>query len=894
MFNWFKKKTPVAPLVTPPRPEKKLSISHLAAATTASDSKPLFELTKPLPVMVGDKKNMAFDSWAFPLSVAPGVVTVNNADLQFIGYPELAVLSQRPEYRLIVETFARETTRKWIKLTTTGDDDKADFMAELDDKINKYHVRRVLRRALEIDGYFGRGHIYIDVDGHEGEELEKPLILDPIKLKKGTKVTFRAVEALWCYPAEQNTTDPLAPDFYNPTHWYVMGRKVHRSRLLTIIGREVTDILRPVYMFGGLSLIQMSRPYVDNWLRTRQSVSDITHNFSVSGIKTDMDGVLYSKAADELRKRAELLTKTRDNQGLLLLNRDTEEYFNTSTPLGTLDKLQAQSQEQIASIAGIPIIVLLGITPSGLNASADPELEAWANRVKSDQERTHRDPITIMQKVIQLVEFGEIDESVDFEFNPLKELNEIERSQVRLTDAQTETAYIGAGVLDGEDVRTRLAHDENSLYNGIDLSAPPEPELDTDPQDDEDDDPAQDGWVTVHPNGPDNKGTPVLLDKKGNIVGGMGGKFNGKHVSEVSKSESSNYESLNALAMKATNNAKITREAWAHREAIAAHRDALEAYRDVKDFDPAKAKLHAAAIRNHTTQLARAEEREYMGPRDGWGNRIAEAHRHQNAFEDDDPAQDAWEESKHPRRDDGKFGTSAGSKQPNPIEMARVAHPNNPLSKVKVDHLPAKSEIHQPAKTFEALEAKGTEALKQFTDMLNTLGLSKDITNPEKITVETKGSYLFIAPNKSKTRSAEKVNADYGGDYSKLLDYVRATITVDSYDDIAGAIEKAQKAGIEFACKPADKVTKPSSVGYRDVNTTVKLPNGMMAELQFNTNAMIAAKNKGHIWYEGQQRLERKNGNAPLSDWDERDRSEYEELEQNQLRVYGEAYARSA
>lgn len=43
-------------------------------------------------------------------------------------------------------------------------------------------------------------------------------------------------------------------------------------------------------------------------------------------------------------------------------------------------------------------------------------------------------------------------------------------------------------------------------------------------------------WITVHPNGKDNKGTPVKLDEDtGEIKAGMGGKFNGRHISAVPK-----------------------------------------------------------------------------------------------------------------------------------------------------------------------------------------------------------------------------------------------------------------------------------------------------------------------------------------------------------------------
>lgn len=43
-------------------------------------------------------------------------------------------------------------------------------------------------------------------------------------------------------------------------------------------------------------------------------------------------------------------------------------------------------------------------------------------------------------------------------------------------------------------------------------------------------------WVTVHPNGPDAKGSPVLLEKSTGVVkAGMGGKHNGEKINELRK-----------------------------------------------------------------------------------------------------------------------------------------------------------------------------------------------------------------------------------------------------------------------------------------------------------------------------------------------------------------------
>jgi len=42
-----------------------------------------------------------------------------------------------------------------------------------------------------------------------------------------------------------------------------------------------------------------------------------------------------------------------------------------------------------------------------------------------------------------------------------------------------------------------------------------------------------DAWITVKPNGQEEKGQPVMIGAGGEVLGGMGGKFNGKNISEV-------------------------------------------------------------------------------------------------------------------------------------------------------------------------------------------------------------------------------------------------------------------------------------------------------------------------------------------------------------------------
>ena len=286
----------------------------------------------------------------------------------FMGYPALAILQQRTEYRAIVETFAQEMTRKWIKFTSKGDDDKTGKLAQIEDEFERLEVRDRFRECAEKDGFLGRSHLFADFGDWEKSEELKTSIGDgrdqaSLQKLKGKKLErLRTIEAMWVYPSIYNSTDPLAPDWYKPKSWFVMSKEVHASRLMTFIGREVPDILKPAYAFGGLSISQMVKPYVDYWLGIRSSAGDIVQAFSVFVLSTDLSQTLM-EGGDQLFRRAELFNRVRRNSGLMMISKDDEDFKNVAAPLAGLHELVAQAQEHMCVRSGTLIETTRGQVP---------------------------------------------------------------------------------------------------------------------------------------------------------------------------------------------------------------------------------------------------------------------------------------------------------------------------------------------------------------------------------------------------------------------------------------------------------------------------------------------------------------------------------------------------
>lgn len=387
----------------------------------------------------------------------------------FPGFPALALLAQLPEYRAMHETLADEVVRTWGHIGNKSKDPAAAAkVVKLEQALERLNVRAVVRKAVVQDQAFGGTHVLprLLINGQE-PDTDTPLILSPKFVPLDSLDSLAVIEPIWVTPNNYNSTDPTKPNFYKPNTWVMLSRTVHATRMHTLISRPVADMLKPAYSFRGLSMSQMAMPYVDNWLRTRQSVSDTVKQFSVTFLGVDMAQMLAPGGQTSLMHRAQLFNAMRDNRNIGLIDKETEEFGQINTPLSGLDALQAQSQEQLSAVSHIPLVKLTGVTPAGLNANSDGEIRVWYDYVAGFQSNAVGPLMQYVLALVQLSTLGEIDPGLSWEWNPLHELTDLELADMRDKQSATDLRYVEIGAVTPEQVQERLGADPNSGYAGL-------------------------------------------------------------------------------------------------------------------------------------------------------------------------------------------------------------------------------------------------------------------------------------------------------------------------------------------------------------------------------------------------------------------------------------------
>ena len=391
----------------------------------------------------------------------------------FPGFPYLTELMQIDEYRSMAGRTAAEMCRKWAELKTKdGGKSRDKEIAAINAELTHLDVRTKFRRSAEKNYAFGRCQLFLDFGQTEGMELGLPILLNPYSIKRNSLRDLKIVEPITTYPAAYNSSWPLKSDYYVPSRWWVYGQEVHDTRMLTFVSHELPDLLKPIYNFSGMSMSQLAEPYVNYWLNTRDSVGRLLRNFSTSVLSTNMEGVLQGQNYENFLRRAQLYNALRDNQGLMLLDMNTEKFEKHETSLAGLDKLQAQAQEHMAAVAKTPLVILLGITPSGLNTSDEQGLRIYYDYIADQQEVLFRANLDKLIKVISLSLYGEIFDDITFTFPTLMSMTEKERALIHKSDAEEAQVLVTIGAVTNEEVRAKVSADPDSGWNNLNVNQP--------------------------------------------------------------------------------------------------------------------------------------------------------------------------------------------------------------------------------------------------------------------------------------------------------------------------------------------------------------------------------------------------------------------------------------
>lgn len=392
----------------------------------------------------------------------------------FIGYQMCGIIAQHWLVDKACCMPAEDACRNGWKFTLN---DGSELRPEDEMRIRRLDVDlRVTKNLVDLVKFkriFGVRVALFVVESDDPDYYLKPY--NPDGIRPGSYKGISQVDPYWMTPemGDDAISNPANINFYEPTWWRIGGKRYHRSHLIVVRHAEPVDILKPSYLYGGISLSQQIFERVYAAERTANEAPMLALTKRMNVVKADLDKVFQNP--QRFMSRMEEQAALRDNFGTRVINTD-EDYVQHETSLADLDAVIMSQYQLVAAIAEVPATKLLGTSPKGFNATGEHEIHSYHEMLAGLQAHDMTPLLERHYEILMRSEFN-TDRKLEIVWNPLDEPTERELADINKTKADTYATLANTGAVDGQDIRDRIVADPQSGFSGIAPEAP-EPEID--------------------------------------------------------------------------------------------------------------------------------------------------------------------------------------------------------------------------------------------------------------------------------------------------------------------------------------------------------------------------------------------------------------------------------
>ncbi len=361
--------------------------------------------------------------------------------------------------RRVVSITPKEMTRKGhiLKVPEINDDAKDGLLTET----QRLNVNRTMQVGLTWGGLYGGAAGVLGIrDGRDSRE--------PVDEENIQGVDFiNIVDKRYLQPVEWQN-DPMQPDFGEPLVYRITPRtavgmingsmtvEVHRSRLLIFPGVLTSDDERANNDGWDFSKLQTILPVIRDFQSTWLAVGNLIQEASVGVYKVkDLIGLIASKQQNVVTQRLQMIDISKSVARSIAIDADNEEYSRIGAQLTELSKLLDRYMLRLSSAVEIPVTILMGQSPAGMNATGDADFRWYYDNVATDQTNILKPLLVKLYRYIFLAKEGptggEMPKSFDVIFTPLWAMSPKEQAEVEKLIAEKDSIYIDKGVQTSEE-----------------------------------------------------------------------------------------------------------------------------------------------------------------------------------------------------------------------------------------------------------------------------------------------------------------------------------------------------------------------------------------------------------------------------------------------------------
>lgn len=382
----------------------------------------------------------------------------------------------------IVDVYANSMTREWFKIS--GDPDGL-----LLNYLDNIKTKQSINEGLKWSRLYGASIIIMLID--DGGELEDPVNPNNIRSIEGLRVIDRTQLSVESYQTDMYT-DPsdkkfgrikvytVTPPQYVTSTGIMNGTayRVHESRILRFDGEIAPERLMVNNGYFGFSVLISCYNYLRNLSTAYEVSSEILHDYVISVISMKSLSQILSrpKGEDTVKMRAEIISYCKSVINGIIIDADGEQYDKITTSLSGLPDLIDRFGLALSAVSGIPYMLLMGDSPSGLNSNGDSDLRSWYDSIANEQ---HEILTVQLNKLLSYILAsrdnplkGKTLDDIEIVYNPLWQIDDATMVDMRYKQAQSDQIYIQNGVATPEEIGvSRFGGDSYSFETMIETDS---------------------------------------------------------------------------------------------------------------------------------------------------------------------------------------------------------------------------------------------------------------------------------------------------------------------------------------------------------------------------------------------------------------------------------------
>lgn len=294
--------------------------------------------------------------------------------------------------------------------------------------------------------------------------------LKPEDLQQDSEIHFKAVDQWELYYGLKSEGyqegDWLAKE---PEYFNYYGHRVHKSRVIPMVGKIAPSLIRPKLRGWGVSVLETVIRSYNQYLKSVNLSFEVLDEFKVDVFKIDgLNNALMSpNGSDKVFKRIQMANLQKNYQDSIAMDAK-DDYSSKQLTFSGLAEVMREIRMQIAADLRMPLTKLFGISASGFNSGED-DIENYNAMIESEiRSKVKYDLIRVLEVCCQ-IKFGHIPDDLKIEFKPLRILTAEQEETVKNQKLQRILSCQQAGFMTAKEAKQAI-NKENLLPVKIDES----------------------------------------------------------------------------------------------------------------------------------------------------------------------------------------------------------------------------------------------------------------------------------------------------------------------------------------------------------------------------------------------------------------------------------------